>query len=346
MHFRPLFAGLVLIAIGLAAAWFANLAYLSTPAAGEPISVAVRDGETASDVGARLAKARLIPSAAIYRAFAAIHASAKHPKAGTYAFRKGASLKLIADTIANGPEREIATLRIIEGETVREEAEALSGRGVSPAAFAALAGASPTRASSALPFDAALAEDLDVLKEIPSGQSLEGYLFPDTYEVWADDLPNGLIEKQLDAFKTKVVGPLDADRRASGMSWHDTLTLASIVEAEVQKPNDRRIVAGIFLNRIKQGMRIQSDATLNYVIDEGRSRATSDDLQYDSPYNTYLYDGLPPGPIGNPGFDAIDAAIHPSKTEYLYFLTDRDGNVLYAKTYDEHLRNKAKAYGE
>ena len=345
MRLRYLIPGLLLIAIGMTAAWFVNVAYLSSPSAGEPISVIVRDGETAKVIGEHLAGIKLVPSAWIYSVFSAIHKPARYPKAGTYAFRRGSSLKLIADTIAVGPVREIETIRIREGETVRGEAEALAAYGVDPAAFAALAGSSPTKTSPARAFDRSFSDNFPVLRDIPAGQSLEGYLFPDTYEVWQDQLPQGLIDKQLKAFETKVVDVLDADRRATGMSWHEILTLASIVEAEVRTAEDRRIVAGLFLNRLKKGMRLQSDATLNYVIGEGRARATAEDLALDSPYNSYERSGLPPGPIGNPSFSAIDAVIHAEKTEYLFFLTDEAGKVYYAKTYSEHLQNKAKAYG-
>jgi len=345
MRLRYLILGLLLIAIGATVAWLVHVAYFSTPRAGEPISVIVRDGDTPKVIGEHLAGIELVPSAWIYNAFSAIHDSARHPKAGTYAFRQGSSLKFIADTIAEGPMREIETIRIMEGETIRGEAEMLAAYGVDTAAFVALAGSSPTKTSSVRAFDPSFADNFPILRDIPAGQSLEGYLFPDTYEVWKDQLPQGLIDKQLKAFEKKVVDVLDADRSASGMTWHEVLTLASIVEAEVRTPEDRRIVAGLFLNRLKNGMRIQSDATLNYVIGAGRARATAEDLAFNSPYNSYERDGLPPGPIGNPSFSAINAVLHAEPTDYLFFLTDEAGKVYYAKTYSEHLQNKAKAYG-
>ncbi len=341
---RPLLLGLLTIAIGLTAAWFIDIAYLTTPSAGEAVSITVRDGTKTGVVASTLAKDGLVPSAWLYDVFSFVHGSARHPMAGTYAFRRGTSFRLIADTIARGPTREIETVRITEGETIGDEAAAIETYGVTPSAFAATVGSAPSKTAAVHPFDRSLADKHPVLQEIPMGQSLEGYLFPDTYEVWKDELPQSLIEKQLKTFESKVIDPLDADRKASGMSWHEVVTLASIVEAEVQTPEDRKIVAGIFLNRINNGIRLQSDATLNYVIGAGRARATAEDLALNSPYNTYSNDGLPPGPIGNPGFSAIDAVVHPTKTEYLYFLTDKNGKVLYAKTYEEHLRNKEKAF--
>jgi UPF0755 protein len=352
MRFRPLLIGLLVIVIGLAMAKFIYVGFLSTPTAGEPISVTVSSQATFGDVASELAKERLISSAWMYRLFSAIHPSARVLHAGTYSFRIGASLKTIADTIARGPTREIVSIRITEGETIAQEAAALQAYGVDPAAFYSIVGTPPRIAGSSpaeqsgQSFDRSLETDYPFLKDVPAGQTLEGYLFPDTYEVWKDSLPKGLVEKQLSAFEAKVVTPLDADRKASGKSWYEVMTLASIVEGEVQTDADRKIVAGLFLHRLKSGMRLQSDAILNYVMPERNARPDAQDLAISSPYNTYDHDGLPPGPIGNPGFSAIDAAIHPSVTEYFYFLTDEEGNVLYAKTYDEHLKNKVKAFGK
>ncbi|MBD3251912.1 endolytic transglycosylase MltG [Candidatus Uhrbacteria bacterium] len=190
-----------------------------------------------------------------------------------------------------------------------------------------------------------LIADYAFLSEVPESHSLEGYLFPDTYEVWEDQLPEGLIRKQLRTFANKVIIPLEEQRAASGLSWHEVVTLASIVEAEVRTPKTRKVVAGIFLNRLNDGMRLQSDATLNYIIDEGRDRATQQDLKLDSPYNTYRLEGLPPGPVGNPGLSSIEAVLNPTPTEYYFFLTDESGNVYYAETFEGHQRNRQEAFG-
>ena len=344
---------LVLVVVGgVLVSRFVYIAFLSTPSAGEPITVTISKNATVTDVARELAAEKLVSSGWVYRVFALIHPSANTPKGGMYQFRNGASLKTIADTMTQGPVRETVTVRLLEGGTIAQESSLLQAQGGDPAAFVALVGASSrlpgktTAEKDGHSFDRSLISEYPFLKDIPNGQSLEGYLFPDTYEVWKDDLLNGLVTKQLNTFDQKVVIPLDADRKAAGKSWHEVVTLASIVEGEVPTAADRKIVAGIFLHRMKLGMRLQSDATLNYVMPERNDRPDAQDLAINSPYNTYDHDGLPPGPIGNPGFSAIDAVIHPTETDYLYFLTDGKGGVLYAKTYDEHLRNKAKAFGK
>lgn len=332
---------ILLIAVAMLFGVFAHRAWFSKEQTGEPVLVTVEPGMTAEDVSAILAEHDLV-SGALYRLFGQFDSSVGRPKAGTYAFRKGASYQIIADTIALGPQRDEVTLRFIEGYTLDDNAEALRKHGIDPEDYWALTGRSKGLAS----FDRSLASDFNVLKAIPNGQSLEGYLFPDTYNVWKDQLPEGVIRVQLQTLERRVIEPYTEAQKASGMSWHEILTLASIVEAEVRQPETRKVVAGIFLNRLHNSMRIQSDATLNYIIDEGRDRATVEDLELDSPYNSYTNDGLPPGPIGNPSLSSIIAVLEPAETDYFFFLTDAKGNIYYAKTHDEHVRNKQKAYYE
>ncbi len=195
------------------------------------------------------------------------------------------------------------------------------------------------------PFDAKLKGDFPFLKELPAGASLEGYLFPSTYRVWKDQLPLGLVRKQLDEFANWQSNSA-ADIQKQGMSLPDLVTLASIVEKEVANPQDRKIVAGIFLRRLREGMPLQSDATVNYLTRSGRARSTAKDLEVDSPYNTYKYKGLPPAPIGNPGQAALDAVLHSTDLGYRYFLTDDKGKTYFAKTLEEHVQNRRTAFGE
>ena len=120
------------------------------------------------------------------------------------------------------------------------------------------------------------------------------------------------------------------------------IILASILEREANDEQSMKIVSGILQNRLKHGMALQVDASIEYVLDKSLSALTSEDLKIDSPYNTYLHTGLTPTPIGNPGLQAIDAVLHPAKTEYLYYITDADGHFHYAKTFEEHKRNVTK----
>lgn len=337
----PLILGLVLCAAAIGLSFFVQAAWLSVAQTGEPVKVSVAKGDGLPQVTDKLIDGGVLNAWIGYRIYSFVDSSATRPKAGEYRMRQGMSYRAIARMLALGPEREEISVTLIEGKTLDDEAGLLKLFDVNSQDFWELAG----KSKNALPFDRRIVEDYPFLADAPRGASLEGYLYPDTYRVWKDQLPAGLVRKQLDEFAKKVAAPYEETRSASGMSWHEVVTLASIVEAEVKGEDDRRIVAGIFLARLREKMRLQTDATLNYALDSGRSRATSKDLTVDTPYNSYLYAGLPPGPIGNPSLQSIRAVLDPKKTGYLYFLTDKEGDVLYAKTYDEHLANKRRAFG-
>jgi UPF0755 protein len=180
--------------------------------------------------------------------------------------------------------------------------------------------------------------DTEGLSYVDAKNNLEGYLYPDTYRFYEDSKPSEIIAKMLNNFENKAV-PILRDKK-SDLNWYQTLILASIVEKEVPKSKDRAIVAGIFLNRYKIGMALQSDATVNYLTNSGRDRSTFTDLEIDSPYNTYKYAGLPPAPITSPSVNAIVSVLEPEKSDYLFFLTGAGGNVVYAKDFQQHIKNR------
>jgi len=232
--------------------------------------------------------------------------------------------------------------RSIEGWTNGEIAADLDQKGI----------VSKTDFNAAL---AAEAQTFDYFGETPRKKSLEGYLFPDTYYLAKGASAKGIIEKILANTKSKITPDIIAEIHAQGKTVYDTLTLASIVEREVGRntatissqdqstlQNEREIVAGIFMNRLKIGMPLQSDATVNYITGSKNPSVSIQDTKINSPYNTYKYAGLPPGPIGNPSLNSILAVVHYRVTDYLYFLNKPDGTAVYAKTLDEHNANKAK----
>ncbi|MEK7583767.1 MAG: endolytic transglycosylase MltG, partial [Patescibacteria group bacterium] len=231
--------------------------------------------------------------------------------------------------LLSGVDERARRITLIEGWTLDEYAGRLDENGFSPEVFLALTRDLPLWRDS-----------YDFLTSVPSGQSLEGYLFPDTYSIDAAKDAEQLMRKMLDNFSEKLTPELRKQVAGSGRTLHEVITLASIIEREVAKPEDRRLVADIFLKRLRDGIGLQSDATVNYITKSGRTRSTAADLDIDSPYNTYKYRGLPPGPIGNPGIDAITAALDPQPNDYYYFLTDTDGGVHYARTFDEHQKNR------
>lgn len=180
------------------------------------------------------------------------------------------------------------------------------------------------------------------LQDAPSNASLQGYLFPDTYGVFLSATEEDVLLKLLNQFDRTLTDQMRIDIKESGRSIYDIVTLASILEREVRQPDTKKMVAGIFYNRLEIGMPLQSDATVNYITNAGRPSPLFSDLEVESPYNTYKYKGLPPGPIANPGLDSLMAAIYPTETSYMYFLTTDEGDIHYARTFNEHVRNKNK----
>lgn len=227
------------------------------------------------------------------------------------------------------PARQEVAITVIEGWTIEDIRRALSqlGADVRPSDY----------------YAERYADEFSFLKDLSPQATLEGYLFPDTYRVWKDELPDALLRKQLQEFTIKTAG-FDEIARGQGRTARDVLILASIVEKEVGRDEDRARVAGIFMNRLKAGMKLQSDATLNYVLRTGRSRLTLNELENESPYNSYKYAGLPPGPISNPGKASLDAALRPENTEYWYFLTDNKGKAYFGRNLEEHAANRGRAY--
>lgn len=187
------------------------------------------------------------------------------------------------------------------------------------------------------------------LTDKPKYYGLEGYLFPDTYRIYASSTVSDVIHKMLVNFDEKLTSKMRADIKAQGKTVYSIVTMASIIEKEAsldyQKNDnhDARVISGIFWHRLKIGQALQSDATLSYIFNDNEPSHSGKDLENSSLYNTYKYRGLPPGPICNPGRLAIEAAIYPITSDYNYFLTPKGKDtIIYARTYEEHLKNKYK----
>lgn len=236
--------------------------------------------------------------------------------------------------------REEKTMKIIEGWNDKQIAEELDKIG-HPAAASFLDAVS---ASSAKEYYS----DFSFLEDKPESADLEGYLFPDTYRIYASSTADEVVYKLLSNFDKKLTPQMRADIAKQGKTIYDILTMASLVEKEAAvnqggKNDDAKIVAGIFWDRIKYGQPLQSCATLAYILGVNKPIYSLADTKIDSPYNTYMHQGLPPGPIANPGIEAIKAAIYPIYTEYNYFLTPTgSSSLIFSKTLEEHNRNKQK----
>jgi UPF0755 protein len=170
-----------------------------------------------------------------------------------------------------------------------------------------------------------------------SGPSLEGYLYPDTYHFGRKQSPQSIIDAMVGRFNA-VISPFKLRLAKTGMTLDKVITLASIVEKETGSTRERSLIASVFLNRIKQGMRLESDPTVIYGIKNFNGNLTRDDLMRYSPYNTYAIAGLPPGPISNPGIESIKAVLYPADTDYLYFVSKNDGSHYFSRSLEEHNR--------
>ncbi|MEY2665089.1 MAG: hypothetical protein RLZZ480_194 [Candidatus Parcubacteria bacterium] len=167
---------------------------------------------------------------------------------------------------------------------------------------------------------------------------LEGTLYPETYRIPKNFTAEQLIELMSQTFREKVA-PLEQQMNSHPLTARGVIILASILEREANSPESMKVVSGILQGRMEAGMPLQADASVEYILNKPLKELTAEDLKIDSPYNTYTNRGLPPTPIGNPGLDAIMAVLEPTKTDYVFYITDNDGNFHYAKTYDEHLDN-------
>jgi len=173
-------------------------------------------------------------------------------------------------------------------------------------------------------------------------ESLEGYLFPDTYFFYKNDVEKTIIEKMVKNFKEKWLNITNFIPNNSGKNQHEILTLASLIEGECMLDVERPNVSSLYQNRLKRGMKLESDPTVQYIISDGPRRLLTKDLKIDSPYNTYMYKGLPPGPVNNPGEKSIIAAIMPEETKYIYMVAQGDGSHFFSKNYNSFLQAKKR----
>lgn len=189
--------------------------------------------------------------------------------------------------------------------------------------------------------------DYPFLKDVDRKYHLEGFLFPDTYEFFTNASPEDIINKFLENFQNKYDENLQSKAKELGLSTSQAITLASIVEREAADSAERSLISGVFHNRLKQGMMLQSCATVQYILKERKPILSYEDMAIESDYNTYIKEGLPPAPIANPGLASIKAALYPDDTEYLFFVLKGEGETThyFAKTFEEHEANIRKSEG-
>lgn len=256
-------------------------------------------------------------------------------KAGQYQFTPGENVDQLLSKMVKG-EVYVRTFQftIPEGWTVPQIASALAEKGwVSEEKFLQ----EVNQGDFAFDFVSEIPDDKRL------GYRLEGYLFPKTYEIKEGATETEIIQRMLAQFQAEWDPSWTEVLRQRGMSVHEAVTLASIVEREVRVEKERPKVAGVYFNRLQTDMLLQADATVQYALGKQKDIVTYKDLELDHPYNTYRYKGLPPGPISGPGLSALQSVVEPDKHEYLFYVTKKDGSGehYFSKTYQQHLKNIA-----
>ena len=305
--------------------------------AGTTVSITVEQGESARSIGRKLADQGVIRSSRLFEVLVALTGVQDKLEAGDYEFDQVTPAIEAVHRIAEGKtaSRDVV---IPEGRRAEEVGEILQQAGVvSKQDF--LDALVKSRYSE--PF---LAES--------SSTSLEGFLFPAKYSFFRGAKPADVVDRMLQAFQDQVASQLQLEGQA--LTLDQVVTLASIVEREAQDPSERPLIASVFLNRMRLGIALEADPTVQYALTQfslsvdaygwWKKELTVDDLKVDSPYNTYVRPGLPPGPIANPGFDSILAVVRPARTNYLFFVAKNDGTGqhAFAETLEEHLANIQK----
>ena len=287
------------------------------------VTVKIREGLSTAEIADRLAEKDVIDSTLKFRIWARIYGYDDKLRPGSYTFTVGMSDDEVFAKLLTG-EKRLVQFTVPEGFGVKDIAERLYNLDLADKNEFLQA------AENFTPYDY-MKKHKDVFF------AAEGFLFPDTYTVENDVEIDEILSLMANTFDEKLTTSMRAQAAKMDLSIYDLITLASLVEREVRFPEDRAVVAQVLLKRLKLNMPLQTDATLQYLMDTPKEEVTIEDTQIDSPYNTYQHAGLPPGPIANPGMAAIEAVLHPANTDYLYFVADRSGHNHYAHTYEEHL---------
>ena len=290
--------------------------------------VEIPQGAAVNEIGRRLVEGGVVRDLFIFRAAMWWTGRTRSLKAGEYRFAAPMSAAQVVDKIASG---DVYARRITfpEGLTIADMARIFESRGFGPAGAFAKAAADPSPI-----------EDID-----PQAPDLEGYLYPETYAIPRGTPASRLIDLMVARFRTAYTDDLRNEAKAQGLTARQVVTIASLVEKETAKEEERSLVAAVYRNRMKIGMGMQADPTVIYALQkagryDGNIRRV--DLEFDSPYNTYKHAGLPPGPIAAPRRASLQAALAPADVPYLYFVSRNDGSHVFASTLAEHNANVRK----
>lgn len=321
----------------LAVAGFFYVSYQASSSHGmvtTPVTIRIEKGENVVDIGTKLQDAGVISWRGYFIYYVWKEGLRHDLVAGEYRLSGRLTIPEIVETITKGvvvPQG--VTVVFPEGWDSGKMADRLDANGLPGRAFLGLVKHPEPR----------WREEFWFLKDLPPGASLEGFLFPDTYTFTFETSAETIVKRMLTNFNSRISDLMRSDASKRGKNFFDIVTLASIVENEVRSGTDRKLVADIFWRRLSVGMPLQSDATVQYVLGEDKVQHSFDETRVDSPYNTYVNKGLPPGPISNPGLESLAATLYPTVNPYYYFLSDTTtGETVFSVTFDEHKINKEK----
>ncbi len=337
--FKRLFFLIVLVLVVIVFIFYRKIYLAKSDFTGNVI-FAITEGESIRSITDRLEEMGIVTDGGLLRKYIAWKNLDRSITHGTVRIEGRVTIVDVARLLTNTKTREEKTITIIPGSNVRDIAESFEKHGFGTQADVyRLLGAPVTFQKPEYTIDT---QDF-LFQGKPENVSLEGYLAPETFNVFANATPDEVIEKFISE-RRKQIEALRGDIEKSGHTVFEILTLASVLEREVRSPEDRKIVADIFWRRLKAGWAFQADSTVHYVVGTPDSVFTSEaDRNTDSLWNTYKYPGLPAGPIAAPSLSSIEAVLHPIPNSYWFFLTTLDtGEVKYAKTLEEHAQNRYK----
>lgn len=298
------------------------------------IVVEIPSGSTTRDIAEILLENNLIRNTRSFKYYAEKTEADSKLKAGTYVLSKNMNAdELLNVLIMGGSSGNTANITIIEGLTKEDASKSISDQ----------LGLSYEKLVALMEDGQIYKDDFEFLKDNPDITNLQGYLMPDTYNVYINANEEDIVKillAQFDEFYIEEIKPLLEN---SKLNFEEIITLASIVEKEALLDEERDEVAAVFLNRLDINMKLQSCATVNYAHGEWKERLTYEDIAIDSPYNTYVIDGLPPSPINSPGQVSVKGVLEPADVDYLFFVAKGDGSHYFSNSYDEHI-NAANEY--
>lgn len=318
---------------------FYKSVYSSSSQFKEKITVEIKEGETLSGLAKKLQDQGVIRSEFFFKLYTKFKGVDSHITTGLFEIQPPITVPKILEALRGSGTSE-RSITIIPGWDLRDMDEYFGKQNITTSSeWYALVG-EPAKFTSV---SSTFFEEFPLLKSKPQNVSLEGYLAPETYRIFKNEKIEDVVKRLLAQRQKEFTIQMLEDIKSSNRTVHEVLTLASILEKEVKTPEDRKMVADLFLRRIKMGWGLQADSTIHYLSGrEGDVFTKSKERQIDSLWNTYKYRDLPPGPISSPSISSILAAIYPQKNEYYYFLTTPTGEVKYAKTLQEHNANVNK----